>query len=463
MTVQQMLQMVLAAISKRYMGAAVNITRQVMATLALTALLLVSWSNAALASDYVSVKDYGAVGNGIADDTAAINTAIAASQGKTLFIPAGRYKISSTINFGTSVSVLGEGSRNSVFVLTHSGTGITIDYPDGTNYIYSQTFEKFGIIANINTTAALYMRLCIYCNFKDLSIQAPAALSSNFIGYSIAEGMYVDTFENCIFDTIEQTPAPVGTGWRVGNGQGAMVNANTFITCRAVRIGTGIDVFLGAGCIFINTDTEVCAVAGIYVRGGCYNKFIGPWMEECQMIIDQYNGNYSHWNTVTTTFPINVTVNSAYYTSFDSCSLNNITIGANASNTRIAKTVINQAIVNNGTDGNLEYSFQGVQNHIIQQGSYAVSNQVYNNGDTKITMNANQFIESLRFGPLTFSSDSFFKFTGAAPVMQINMAATPGNSPADSAYLFVIKNGSGKMQIAARFPSGAVQVIATEP
>jgi len=49
--------------------------------------------------DTVSVKDFGAVGDGVADDTAAIQAAMdALSDGNALFFPKGRYVVSSTIN-----------------------------------------------------------------------------------------------------------------------------------------------------------------------------------------------------------------------------------------------------------------------------------------------------------------------------------------------------------------------------
>lgn len=52
--------------------------------------------------EFVSVKDYGAVGNGVADDTAAINLAISslsAAGGGTVWVPAGEYSIGSSGSF----------------------------------------------------------------------------------------------------------------------------------------------------------------------------------------------------------------------------------------------------------------------------------------------------------------------------------------------------------------------------
>jgi len=75
----------------------------------------------------VSVKDFGAVGDGVADDTAAIQAACnyASSNGrKTVFIPAGSYKVSSTIytrdvtttNGATACGFEGEGPFSTRFM-----------------------------------------------------------------------------------------------------------------------------------------------------------------------------------------------------------------------------------------------------------------------------------------------------------------------------------------------------------
>ena len=59
--------------------------------------------------DVVSVKDFGAVGDGVADDTAAIQAAIDAYRGKIL-LPKGTYKISSTITLNSETILVGDGA-----------------------------------------------------------------------------------------------------------------------------------------------------------------------------------------------------------------------------------------------------------------------------------------------------------------------------------------------------------------
>jgi hypothetical protein len=63
--------------------------------------------------DTVSVKDFGAVGDGVADDTAEINAALA-SGAKMVHIPAGTYKVSATLNVPVNVSIVGDGPNASI-------------------------------------------------------------------------------------------------------------------------------------------------------------------------------------------------------------------------------------------------------------------------------------------------------------------------------------------------------------
>lgn len=78
--------------------------------------------------DYVSVKDFGATGNGSTDDTAAINAAIAALSGRNsigLFFPEGVYKVTSSINVNRGqISLVGAGMSATVIRCHADGVNV---------------------------------------------------------------------------------------------------------------------------------------------------------------------------------------------------------------------------------------------------------------------------------------------------------------------------------------------------
>jgi len=88
----------------------------------------VNRSTSARFSDYTCVLEFGAIGDGVADDTAAIQAAINyvayVRQGGTVFMPQGRYKTSDTLHLGygvayngtpyTTVNLMGAGRGSSI-------------------------------------------------------------------------------------------------------------------------------------------------------------------------------------------------------------------------------------------------------------------------------------------------------------------------------------------------------------
>lgn len=77
----------------------------------------VSTNVAAKLSEIISVKDFGAVGDGVTDDTAAIQAAInSLSSGGVVEIPAGTYKTTAAIELKESVWLRGSGARSSYLV-----------------------------------------------------------------------------------------------------------------------------------------------------------------------------------------------------------------------------------------------------------------------------------------------------------------------------------------------------------
>lgn len=90
---------------------------------------------------FINVKDYGAVGNGIADDTAAINAALAASDGgvdspfgksRIVYLPLGTYLVTSPLykakpngDFSSGMILLGQSRQGTIIKLGNSAEGYT--------------------------------------------------------------------------------------------------------------------------------------------------------------------------------------------------------------------------------------------------------------------------------------------------------------------------------------------------
>jgi hypothetical protein len=75
--------------------------------------------------DFTNAKDFGAVGDGSTDDTAAITaaiTAVVALGGGNVYLPPGNYKISSTLTLPGRVSLIGAGTPGSEFQPTYAST-----------------------------------------------------------------------------------------------------------------------------------------------------------------------------------------------------------------------------------------------------------------------------------------------------------------------------------------------------
>lgn len=96
-------------------------------------------SRGVLNDGFISVLEKGAKGDGVTDDTAAIQAALTASH--SVYLPAGTYKISSDLEFSAGQILHGDGPNSSYLVNAGTTDGITID---GVNYAELRGFTLTG-------------------------------------------------------------------------------------------------------------------------------------------------------------------------------------------------------------------------------------------------------------------------------------------------------------------------------
>lgn len=99
----------------------------------------------------VSVKDFGAVGDGVTDDTASIQAALDSGAG-TVFFPRGTYLITSSIIIPANTDITNDGTNTTI--IDYRGTGYAFEGSAG----MVRVSLDFGIIDCTNTTAG-FLRL----------------------------------------------------------------------------------------------------------------------------------------------------------------------------------------------------------------------------------------------------------------------------------------------------------------
>ena len=164
-----------------------------------------------------NVKDFGAVGNGVADDTAEIQAALtaAASSGGMVWIPKGTYKISSTLTVPNGVSVSGPGAAHAIISTTDTIIMMIVGVTStGAGDRYGEV-GGFKLDGNTAATIGLHVAAtCVQRRFEGIEIvdiAGPAYLldatqNTKFvdcdsidcvIGWRLVNDAASNTFDNC--------------------------------------------------------------------------------------------------------------------------------------------------------------------------------------------------------------------------------------------------------------------------
>ena len=151
--------------------------------------------------EVVSVKDFGAVGDGVTDDTAAIQAAIDSlgNSGGTILIPEGTYLISSTLNLTKKTTLTGEGGY---FLNQYSDTDFTV----GGTTIKLKTGSNTDMLKVQLDIASIGVDYRSHCSIRNIQFfgnrseaQSPSTRDNNTSGNGIVlSGARYVTLENVI-------------------------------------------------------------------------------------------------------------------------------------------------------------------------------------------------------------------------------------------------------------------------
>jgi hypothetical protein len=201
----------------------------------------------------VSVKDFGAVGDGVTDDTSAFISAIASvtASGARLYIPEGTYIITSTLTISGSVNINGDGILNTVIKASGNFSAV---------FTFSPT-AYYSYVSNLSINTDLTTTQCV-------TIQLPAVVTRfyniEFRGDKSGDLIYSNgdntEFESCT--------------WFLGTRDTIAVNLDShnqntgFLNCRFGGFGTGI--------VISNNFSPANRVEGARIDN-CYFINTGPY------------------------------------------------------------------------------------------------------------------------------------------------------------------------------------------
>jgi len=190
-----------------------------------------------------SVKSYGAIGDGIADDTAAIQQVL--DLGGIVFFPPGEYKISDTLAVSIQDTVL-------------QGTGAKIKAADA-------TFHLFELEAD-------------FIRFYELTLEGMAVDGSTLqAGIFTSVGCDNVVIRNCRFDTLN-------IGIKNDSGNRWFIYTNDFFNIMDESDGHGYGILFGdasRSIVAMNTFEDVSRHAVYLSAGSQYNVVFGNTVSGC--------------------------------------------------------------------------------------------------------------------------------------------------------------------------------------
>jgi Pectate lyase superfamily protein len=299
------------------------------------------------AKEHVSVKDFGAVGDNVADDTIAIQNAIAAHA--NIYFPSGTYRLTASIEIGTNKIIQGAGSSTILKAVTNTFDPVTMI---GKNSQLANLVIEGG-----ESAVRLYGKTspCVTNIIQHLTIRN-AAIGIELDGYT-------NTANPCDGNTLSNIVIEQPTQYGVlvtRSGIGKYPNANKFTNIRVTSLGTplsGAGFFLEAAkynTSLINCEALIAGTPSACIR-------IGPGSDKTLLCNIYCEGSNSVPNIVldngsTETSIINLFSNSTGAAIEDYSGGNYLAFNAGFP----AKTRLNRTSISDLTTSQQRYTFETV-------------------------------------------------------------------------------------------------------
>lgn len=241
--------------------------------------------------EHISVKDFGAVGDGITDDTAAIQATLdsALTSNKTVFLPAGTYCVKESFSgagyalLNKGVAMVGEGTFYSTIKALSSmqaGTDFIRVTPDDGGYIDFLNFSRFSIQPTNGATK--YGRYCIFLNFPTSTncsffyMSDIYFFSGNDVSFRIANDTAVNVQGVPANSVIERCFFTEGTEL-FGVGDSITICNNVFRSTNSARTGINLAQTTASGtasmCVVRENNFD-CMGGAFIVTSGRNTKFL---------------------------------------------------------------------------------------------------------------------------------------------------------------------------------------------
>jgi len=446
-------------------------------------------------SGTVDAKAFGVKADGVTDDTAALQAAIDAAAGGTLFLPAGDIAVTAPVVYDCAtqgpIRVVGHGVGTDIRIRGTAARAFEFTAEAGVT-IANLVLENFQVLSEHDTTATdgiLLDGLAVY-TLSNITVYGNGKLTNGIRLHGTQQGEisggYIQGMTDGIVLELSDDIASNGCDMHgvsfaaTGRNLVASGTDSLFITnCHFVVAPVGIDIVTGGNgqpCIdacHIESHTTAGVRAATGVRITNTNFFKGTNGNDI-VLTDSGGGSLISGNLLQGNVTIGASVT-------DTRLINNFGTGTGTLTNSGTRTIIYGNVGSSGPVSNAAVlhdslaitSKAGSAGEIFRAnpnaavgGAWGIG--VYGAGadqDVYIKLHGGILAGSTGSSELTMKSGvagTLFAAFGDYGVDLPEISA-PAAPDANTGRLYVRDNGAGKTQLVIRFPTGAVQVIATEP